>query len=180
MIRTYTSTEMLALWRRALGLETVRREGSSEVDEPFDMEALISGKMRRWYLNLLDTADARLLPVTDVAAQAETTAIGADGARITVPDRTRRVLAVKLQGWENAAPVLTPEEAAGRLRMLSTPYCRPGKHRPLAVGMADGVHAYPFTGNAESVTAILDPGPPAYTLDETLLDTIPCNINYFI
>ena len=68
---TLTREEMLALWRRMRTVEPLRLDCSVGRTDSVDIDAILDGEMRLWYLNLLDSADPDLLPVENVADAAD-------------------------------------------------------------------------------------------------------------
>lgn len=168
---------MLAIWRRKLHLGCARTDASVAEFEGIDTDSLLLDRMRAWYLNLLDTAPPALLDVSELSRQCTISTVGSTHALILPPSGCRRVLSVKLQGWQQAVipiPHHSPEGTA-LLRRLASPYSRPGTAAPTAVVMPDGsITASPVDiPIAESVRAITDPGPDTYTLCPSLLSTIP-------
>lgn len=167
----YTSDEMLAAWRRALGLETTRTDCTVTAFEGIDVDSLIRQKMRRWYVGLLDRAPLHLVPVecyVDVQMSA-----GRDGwGTVSLPAGARRPLEVMLTEWHNPARVLAPEEAAPAVARMASPYGLPGTARPLAVLGSGCIRVYPAKGKVERLIAVADPGPDAYVLDESLMASI--------
>lgn len=171
-MKNYTSTEMLALWRRALGLEIARTDCTVEVFEGIDLNADILSRMRRWYLSLLDTAPPELLPVADFAQTATITPRSDGGCDIALPAKARRILAVKLSGWKNQAVPLSLTDALPRLVRMASPFAGPGPCQPLAILEAGSLRVYPAADKIELLLAVSDPGPEAYILDETLLKNL--------
>lgn len=173
-MQTYTKSEMLALWRRSLGLETINESCSIETVEGLDVNNIICDSMRRWYLKLLDSAPASMCPVTNAARQASVGRQSMFGL-IALPKGTRRVLSVKMSSWLRQTEVMTAENAAGRIARLASPFGRPGENDPLAVVSPQGLHVYPCAvdDSVEMLMVIADPGEELYILDEVLLSGIP-------
>lgn len=168
---TLTKNEMLALWRKSHGLDTLRADCSVEAVDGIDIDAWLEPKMRRWYLNLLDTAPAHLVPVGEFGRSSSVTVTASPVGAIVPPAAVRRVLSVKLQGWQRPVVPVSEEEAAGRLGRLASPFFRPGRNEPLAVVRADGtlLVAPVDVPVVESLRCVADPGEDVYQLDETLL-----------
>lgn len=169
---------MLKLWRSAAGLEPLRSDCSVERIEGIDADAIIGPRMRAWYLRLLDTAPAALLPVADVAGELVLTPDRAGGSATAVmPQRVRRLLDVRLTGWLNAALPRDAAAAARRCRMGLNPYLRPGLTHPMCLTDGHTMRVEPFEDGdiVAAARAVCDPGPERYTLDESLLATIPIN-----
>ena len=161
---------MLAVWRRELGFDTRRADCSVSSYEGIDVDDLIMRRMRRWYLDVLDNARPGLVPTADVASQTSVSNDGAGWAVVRFPPSVRRPLSIRLKGWENTAPVMTPHQASAALQRMASPFGKPGACNPLAIIRPDGtVKAYPYGSAAESAIAVTDPGPDTYILDESLL-----------
>ncbi len=171
---------MLEIWRQRLGLCTTRTDASIAEWDGIDTDAMLLARMRPWYLHLLDTAPPALLPVSEAARQCTLSQSGSSHHLILPPSDCRRVLSVKMQGWQRSVQPVGHDmpEGAALLRRLASPYARPGTGCPTAVLMADGRIAVAPVDIpvVESLRAILDSGPETYTLCPSLLDTIPTEI----
>jgi len=173
----YSSAEMLAIWRRRLHLGSSRADASVAEFEGIDTDALLLDRIRSWYLQLLDTAPPALLRVSETGRQCTLTMVGTTHALILPPSECRRVLSLKLQGWQRHVQPVTSDSAEGEkmLSRLASPYSRPGNGNPTAVLMTDGsITAAPVDiPIVESLRAVTDPGPDKYILCPALLQTIP-------
>lgn len=167
-MKTYTQAAMLALWRRSLGLDELRNDCTVEVFEGRDVAAALLPMMRRWYLDLLDSAPAGRVPVQSHTLAVQPVA-NSRAVSVTMPAAVRRVIHVRADTWSMAA---------GALARVSSPYAGPTVRRPLAVDRGDGtIDLYPGAGVASAtVSAVTDPGDDIYTLDEALLGSIPTTI----
>ena len=173
---TYTDSQMLSLWMDRLDLNPIHTGCSIQTVEGLDTESEIRRRMRQWYLNLLDTAPPSLLPVSENAMG---TALSSEGLfyRVALPEATRRVVSVKAQGWLAAVAPLSADEAAARLGRIASPFGRPGNNSPLAVYSDGALLVTPVNIPAlDSLRLVLDPGPTVYTLDDSLLSTIPTDL----
>lgn len=171
---TYTSSELLTLVRQRLGLGTTRADASVAEWEGIDTDAMLRARMRSWYLHRLDTAPPALLPVSEISRQCTLSAAGTSHHIILLPSDCRRVLSVRLQGWQCRVQPVSHDSAEGAmlLRRLASPYARPGTASPTAVLTADGrlTVAPVDIPVVESLRAIVDPGPDTYILCPSLLD----------
>lgn len=168
---TLSSSEMLALWRRHLGLSPSRRDCSVEIVEGIDVDDIIAQRIRSWYLDLLDNAPPCLLPTRDYSPDVRMTlSLDSPWGEIALPPQARRPLSVCLKGWVTDAPVLSPAQAAPRIARMASPFGMPGPCEPLAIRGPDGiVRVTPLAGPVSSLIAVDDPSPDAYTLDPSLL-----------
>lgn len=176
MLVELTHAEMLGLWRRRAGLEPLRADCRVETVEGVDADAAIEPRMRGWYLHLLDTADAALLPREDVAAETALDKCEEHGAAAgELPVRARRLLEVRLTGWKCPAEPCGEAEWRRRRALWRNPYCAPGPATPVCAVQGRRVHVAPCEDGdvAVEVHAVVDPGAGKYVLDEALLDTIP-------
>jgi len=142
--------------------------------EGLDIDNLICGMMRQWYLNILDNSPAHLCPVTNVARQATVANRGLFGL-ITLPKGTRRVLSVKMSTWLRQKEVRPYSEETRRIERMASPFGRPGCNDPIALAVAEGVLISPVQQDSaiDMLMAIADPGEELYILDEALLSDIP-------
>lgn len=171
---TYSHSEMLAIWRGALGLDTAYAECSIEQFDGLNVNDLIAQRMRQWYLNLLDTADSALLPTADIAARCTRVARPSNATAITLPDDCRRVVHVRAASWPVA---IAPTADTARAALLGHPFAAPTARRPLAIATLRSILIAPCApADAIEVLAVVDPGEQLYTLDESLLATIPSTI----
>ncbi|MEZ3525578.1 MAG: hypothetical protein K1V77_08475 [Muribaculaceae bacterium] len=170
MLLTLTHSEMLKLWRTRAGLEPRRTDCTVERVEGIDADTIIEPRMRAWYLHLLDTAPAELLPVDDAAAS-----ISLAGGCGTLPPHVRRLLALRLSSWSTTAIPASAEHAARIAALARNPYSAPGTSQPACTVAARRISVAPWhTGDiVVMATAVSDPGPDTYILDESLLSQIP-------
>lgn len=169
---------MLALWRRRLGYDDLRRECNIEFFEGHDVDGTIADNMRRWYLHMLDTAPPALVP-TRWLAPAAIKAAGTSLVRMAIPESARRVLAVESPRWSRPAEPLMADAARVALARLASPFCIPDSAQPLVAVEPDGraVLAAPLDpSDAVTVLVVTDPGPESYIIDESLLNTIPTTL----
>lgn len=170
---------MLKLWRNAAGLEPLRVDCTVERVDGIAIDAVIEPRMRAWYLHLLDTAPPAMLPVSDVAQAIRLEPAGASGAATAqLPGQVRRLLELRLGSWRSHAVPCIPQEQPRRHRLALNPYSAPGAAHPLCTLSGRCIRVMPFSAGDEAVyaTAVTDPGPETYTLDESLLSTIPTEI----
>lgn len=165
---TLTREEMLALWRRMRTVEPLRLDCSVGRTDSVDIDAILDGEMRLWYLNMLDSADPDLLPVENVADAADcSTAAPSSVMTVRLPEQVRRVVSVRFSQWESPiAPDADPEQVR---RCAANPLW----HRPLA----GAISRHTLTvcqpgGSLEEIMAVTDPGPETYIFDESLLNTV--------
>lgn len=175
-------------YRRLLGgLEPLRQDCSIEQTDGIDVDVLLEAHLRRWYLQLLDSAPRHLLAPENIAATVTTTHVGegyADGIRLTMPAMCRQVFDVQLKGWHHAVEVQAPSECERIISLQQNRFTAASISHPVAVllpgesgGKAPQVLAFPGTGGSavqvSVVTAVLDQGNKVYTFDERALETIP-------
>ena len=173
-MKTYTHSQMLAIWRSALGLDTPYADCSVEQFVGINVNDLIAQRMRQWYLNLLDTADPALLPTADIAARCTRVARQNNATAITVPDDCRRVLHIRAASWLTPIP---PEADTARAALLGHPFASPSARRPIAIASLRSIIVAPCApADALEVVAVVDPGEQYYTLDDSLLVTIPSTL----
>ncbi len=180
-----TESQMLAIWRRVLGLDCSMPDAAADRTDGIDIDAYLRRAMRTWYLDHLDNAPLASLVISDVADVAATrlTPSGNTPATgtIAIPDTWRRICSVKLHGWlRPAVPVDAADPAAGPLlARMCAPLAAPGVFEPVAVRTPAAIICAPFIRpGVESLLAVADPGPGLYEMHESLLSTIPQTIDF--
>lgn len=124
---------MIGRWRRAQGYEPVRTDClMARADGP-DIDGILEREMRSWYVKMLLDAPLSVLPLTDVARQAETIIASKEGMVVaTLPETCVRVARVEMEGWEREAMIVTDPHC--RLaRAQDNPFARAGLAKPVAV-----------------------------------------------
>lgn len=173
-MKTFTESEMLAIWRSRLGFDELHTDCSVESFDGYDVDSRIRQAMRAWYLRLLDTAQPRLLPCEQVEASS-TQVFGHRQLLIRLPGRCRRPLRMHADRWCSAAAPDCSERTLLDLQRLASPFGWPDDSCPIMCLLPDGaVVAAPLDcDDTFSIFAVVEPADGAYTLDESLLDTIP-------
>lgn len=78
-----------------------------ERTDAVDADGLCIAKMRAWYLRQLDTAPVSLLEVSDISPSLTLRCLAEEDAySIRLPEGVRRVVGVKLTGWQPACDTL--------------------------------------------------------------------------
>ncbi len=183
---TLSKAQMLKRCRTAGGLEPLRADCSIELTEGIDADAMLELRLRKWYLDLLDTGPRELVAADNISAMVSVSAVSegeAGGALLNMPAMCRRVFDVKLRGWCKAVEVLPASEYDRVLSCQLNPFTAATVERPVAIalpgntsGAAPQVMAWPAGAapQAVTVTAAIDPGEDYYTLDERAL---PVNLS---
>ncbi len=178
---------MLDLWRLAAGLEPVEAEASIERFDCLDINRRLAVAMRQWYLNLLDTADARYLAAENIADKLVWHYDATTGCKVaTLPSDVRRILAVRMSA--TALPLKLSKNTAELADLRASVLFTRSAHSPLNFDfarrvpapasvdkaiVADGVIALKATDPPSVVMAVSDPGDETYVLDESALSLIP-------
>lgn len=182
---------MLERCRLAGGLEPLRSDCTIEFTEGIAPDSIIDMRMRARYLQLLDSGSRDLVAADNIAAtiQPAQGMLPAAGVVLTMPAMCRRVFDVQMRGWSHAVAVLPSDRLAEVMNMQYNPFTRATATSPVAV-FADGalsgaspcVLAWPPGADASATpqvtvaTAVIDPGPDYYTLDEAAVDALINNI----
>ncbi len=181
---TLSKEKMLERCRKAGGLEPLRTDCTIELTDGIDLDAYLEPRLRKWYLDLLDTGPRELVAADNISAtvSVSTNEYGdTGGAVLTMPALCRRVFDVKMRGWAAAAEVLPPSEYARVASLQLNPFTAATAAFPVAVslpgsvaGKAADIAVWPCgsPARAESVIAALDPGGDYYTMDERALDDL--------
>lgn len=177
---TLSKSRILELRRLAAGLGNARSDCSIEYTDGLDVDALLLQRLRYRYLELLDTADRRLLAPDNIASSVLAAATTDGGVRLNLPATCRRVFEVRLPGWNRAAQVVPAGPVAtALLRRQANPYARAKPAHPVALcagegiaGTAPDILCYPAPEGIPApvtVVAVTDPGEDTYILDEAAL-----------
>lgn len=181
MIVNFSHQQMLQAWRTRAGLEPSVSDGSLERFDAVDIDSRISLMMRRWYLDLLDTGDPAMVGcASEVAPMLTLTpCVGGYAARISGNDSIRRVVSIRLSGWQRDAVLVDASPASRTVALQSNPFSRAGSTDPVAWRHPDGdLIVVPADSDSRiiSAKAYLDTGADLYRLDERALTTIPRDI----
>lgn len=177
-----TLQQMLGRWRTAQGYEPARLDCSAEVFEGWDVTERLTGEVRRWYLELLDTAPERYLCPRDISADLRLTDVGAGVRTALLSPSVRRVLSMTVRGAGAPVRVVSTDSgaaAADDLRRLTTrarnPYTAGSAANPVA--LVSGRRLWLWCGDVDplvtEVRAVVDPGDETFEFDESALALIP-------
>ena len=168
--------EMVALWRRVMHLDPVRRECTVERDDGIDVDGLLRIHLRQWYAALLRTAQLAWLPIEDLRTQVTVTA-SADGVvTATLPARCVRPVEWQLAGWSHSVTEFAAPDSSVARRQLS-PWTRSGTERPAAVLHDQRVLLYSLPAGVTPVLTlarcVAAPAAGHYALRHDALCTLP-------
>ncbi len=170
---TLTSDEMLERWRLYRAMEPLRADCVVERTDGLDIDTILRIQMRAWYLDLLDFADpVRLAPV-DVAPRSMLLPEADGSAVITLPPDCRRLLELKVEGWEIPATLTVPGTQLALEQM--NPYTRGSCHAPVAVVNRFRCRIYPLPSPGAAIEwalAAVAPADGSYSMDDSALGLI--------
>ncbi len=165
---TLTKSEMLALWRRATGIDPAIADCDITRVDGFDLDATLTVFMRSWYLHLLDTAPLSQLAPTDIASLFPAGEVCAGWLRLQPPEQMRRLVSMRLSGWER--PALPEPLPQG---VVDNPFCLPSPQAPRVFIAPDGtILAGPSSGSLVSAICVADTGDDVYTFDDSALSLL--------
>ena len=172
-MKTYTESEMLAVWRRRLGYGEIRQDCTVEAYEGHDISGMLTEMIRSWYGRLLREAPATGLPVADVRP-AEVTSVGSEVMELRLPDGCMRPMRVSAARWHRPAVIIPYMLAEPFLARTPSSYSPVNDAAPVAALSDDGtLTVAPLAdGDAVTVRCVQRPAEGLYTLDEGLLNTI--------
>lgn len=173
MIVRLSPEEMLRVWKLRRYHEPLRADCEVTRADGLDLERLQMMEMKEWYLKQLDTADTRLLEVSDIAKDVALKRRPDGSATITLPEECRRVVEVSLDGWLQPTRLATP---GSRLALLQqSEFSRGGVTEPVAVMHTGYIHLYSPPAEVAAISTlkcICEPLSGEYVMDEILLETI--------
>lgn len=177
MLLNLSSEEMLGVWKLKRYFEPLRSDCELSRTDGVDLDRLQMMEMREWYLNLLDNGELSLLEVSDIARDVALKYQSDGSATIALPAECRRVVEVKLEGWQRAAIIAGPDSPIAALQR--SPYSRGRSEEPVAVVNQGYLHIYtpPSTDSRiSSLKCVAEPADGSYRFDERALATIPADI----
>jgi len=165
-----TKSEMLALWRRATGIDPAIADCDITRVDGFDLDATLTVFMRSWYLHLLDTAPLSQLAPTDIARLFPAGEECAGWLRVQPPPQMRRLVSMRLSGWERpASPEPLPQG------VVDNPFCLPTPQAPRVFLAPDGfILAGPAAGTMASAICVTDMGEDVYSFDDSIIGSLGC------
>jgi len=170
---TLSPDEMLLHWRLYRAMEPLRADCEVERLDGLDTDAILRMQMRAWYLDLLDFGDPALLTPVDVASRAMLSPERDGVAVITLPHDCRRLLDLKVEGWERSARLTAPGTQLAMEQL--NPYTRGNCHAPVAVVDRFRCRIYPFPApgaRIERALAAVAPADGSYSFDDSALSLI--------
>lgn len=170
---TLTPDEMLLHWRLYRAMEPLRADCEAERLDGLDTDEILRIQMRAWYLDLLDFGDPAHLAPVDVASRSVITPQDGGSAVITLPPDCRRLIDLKIEGWERPARLTTPGTQLA-LEQLN-PYTRGNCHVPVAVVDRFRCRIYPHPApdaKIERALAAVAPADGSYSFNDSALALI--------
>ena len=171
-----TENELLAIWRRVLHLDPVRRECTVERDDGIDVDGLLRIHLRAWYAHLLRTAPLDWLPVEDLRAEVALSVDAEGVVTALLPERCVRPVEWLLAGWAHGVTAFEPPESAVARRQLNA-WTRGGVCQPVAVAHDDRLMLYSLPAGVQPVLmmarCVAAPDDGRYALRHDALATLP-------
>lgn len=193
MLKVYNEQEMLDYWKMRLGLADLTGSLHVKRHNGAALEAKLLSDIRAWYADLLYTAPAEKLPITDMTAEATASYVDDTAIEVVLPPRAVRVVSVELDGW--GAPLsdfVSSNSTTGRRQL--NPLTRNGRWHPVGVLYPGRMRLYgviprhewegllagqnPLTPTPLTrLRVIATPADTSFALDESLLLTATLPIN---
>ena len=168
-------SEMLALWKQLMHLDTPRRDCAVEGDDGVDIDALLTTHIKQWYAQLLNTAPCHLLPVQDVKSDVLLQACIDGTVEATPPQYCVRPVEWRLNGWERS--VTTFLEPSSREAMVQlNKWTRGRACNPAVIDYGSRlllVSAAVTPPQLITARCVVRPASGTYQFHASLLNTIP-------
>jgi hypothetical protein len=175
MVTEYSLEQMLAIWRTRMGIVATDDVTGLVRTDIADINAYLRQRIDDWYYQQLDTAPIQWLKIEDCSAEATVTLQEGRVIAVKLPDRCRRVVRVRLKGWNQDAQIVTDNNS--RLAQLQrSEFTRGGVCRPVAVASGRQLLLYQRGLELPTLTAlecVCDPAEGVYAIDRRALSTIP-------
>lgn len=169
-----TRAEMVREWRLRHLMEPLSDECLTERTDGNGVDELTERIIDDWYLRLLDTADASLLPVEELKGEVVPRLLPDGSVVIKLPERVRRVVRVRLRGWLRDAELLGSDQVMKR-RLQESEYVRGGSHLPTAIAGMGEVRLFSAQGaeaEVETIECVIEPEAGVYVMDRSLLERL--------
>ena len=169
-----SESEMLALWKQVMHLDTPRRDCTVEWDDGIDLDALLLTHINQWYAHQLNNAPSLLLPIEDLAAQVPIDT--RNGIVIaTTPVQCVRPIEWKLAEWQRSVTeFLDPCSHEAMLQLNE--WTRGGASNPAIIDYGFQMLMMSTTGGVpqlEMARCVVRPSDGSYQFHSDLLSTIP-------
>ncbi|WP_289833277.1 hypothetical protein [uncultured Muribaculum sp.] len=176
MVIEMTHAQLLQEWRLRYLHEPVNDDCPYTRHDGIDIDRLLAGKMRDWYLDLLDNAPLSILAPMEIHDRITNQIVDDEGCLVfKLPDECRRLIAVRAEGCTRDAAI-TSDLSSRTAQLQLSPYTRGDTHHPVAVIDNREVRLYSVkpgsAAKVEKLLAIVDT-PGIYRFDEKALSTIP-------
>ncbi|MBO4870726.1 MAG: hypothetical protein J5565_01930 [Muribaculaceae bacterium] len=171
-----TETEMLALWKRVMHIEPVRRECAVERDDGINLDDFLLIHLRQWYAHLLLTAPIEWLPVEDLKTDVPLSSTDTGVATAMLPTRCVRPVEWRLAGWPHSVTrFLAPDDPAALAQRSE--WIRSGVNNPAIIAHDDRLTLYGITPGTAPVLltarCVATPEDGRYILHHDALSALP-------
>ena len=169
-----SESEMLALWKQVMHLDTPRRDCTVEWDDGIDLDALLLTHINQWYAHQLNNAPSHLLPIEDLVAQVPINT--RNGIVIaTIPVQCVRPIEWKLAEWQRSVTeFLDPCSHEAMLQLNE--WTRGGASNPAIIDYGFQMLMMSTAGASpqlELARCVVRPADGTYQFHGDLLSTIP-------
>lgn len=145
-----------------------------EREDPDTADLIIQRAIDRWYEQLLATAPASELPLSDLADKVKPVDKGDGVVEVTLPDNFVRLVSVKCSDWLVPATSITPADSPIG-RMQCSKYVRGGCNSPVAMSFSPRKLTL-FTSRTcklDHLIVVTRPADGTYIFDSAALATLP-------
>lgn len=172
MLTSYSKSQLLAQWRLRRGLEPMRGDLTVELDG-IDSSAFDEAGLQDWWSDVTLHAPAEMFESTDLSVRCMLKPAPGGGTDVEVPlsSGCRRILSVKLRGWQREGRLVAPQSREARLQEWE--YTQAGRESPIAIVYSPHhVRCFPAGDEVEVFTSITDGDGERFVIDSSLLCTM--------
>ncbi|MBD5203121.1 MAG: hypothetical protein HDS81_07435 [Bacteroidales bacterium] len=149
-----TQAQMNERWLALRRLNTMPLEAVVKRNDGVDMDMIVTEEVKKWYFNLLLTADERMLVTHDIEDALDVHPDGRGGAEVVVPPEVVRIISVRMRGWHAPARIVhdnaLTDSALHRLRIRqASKLTMSGPDNPVAMMHSNVIRIYPYIDGDE-------------------------------
>lgn len=171
-----SENEMLALWKRVMHIDVMRRECNVERDDGIMLDDMLLTHLRQWYAHLLASAPLTWVPIEDLRAEIQISSTDDGIVTAMIPERCVRPVEWQLAVWKHSVTEFHPHSSA-TARAQWTPWLRAGNENPIIIKHDNRLTMYSTPAGITPVLlmarCVVTPAANHYVCHQEALSTLP-------